>query len=87
MLLGSSTLFIGGESNLGVIENSLMSLGDQKENVSNNENCPWLYEWRVPKSDQDMQFKPKIWLSKSTVQAQSRIIKTESIPVSTRAEI
>ena len=38
MLLGSNTLFIGGESNLGVIENSLMSLGDQKENVSNNEN-------------------------------------------------
>ena len=26
---------LGGESNLGVIENSLMSLGGQKDNVSN----------------------------------------------------
>ena len=29
-----------GESNLGVIENSLMSLQGQKENVSNKENSP-----------------------------------------------
>ena len=39
MLFGSSTLFIG-ESNLGVIENSLMSLPGQKENVSIEENSP-----------------------------------------------
>ena len=29
MLLGSNTLFIWGESNLAVIENSLISLGEQ----------------------------------------------------------
>ena len=38
MLFSSNTLFI--ESNLGVIENSLMSLGDQKENVSDKVNSP-----------------------------------------------
>ena len=50
-----------GESNLGVIENSLMSLQGQKENVSNKESSPshpWLYERKVPKSDQNIQFKP-----------------------------
>ena len=31
MLLGSNTLFIWGESNLAVIENSLMSLGVRKK--------------------------------------------------------
>ena len=40
MLLGSNTLFILGESNLAVTENSLTSLGGQKENVSNKENSP-----------------------------------------------
>ena len=40
MLFGSNTSFIGGESNLRVIENSLMSLGGQTENVSNKENPP-----------------------------------------------
>ena len=41
MLFGSNTLFIGeGESDFGVIENSLMSLQGQKENVSNKENSP-----------------------------------------------
>ena len=73
-----------GESNLGVIENSLMSLGSQKENVSNKENSPshpWLYEWKVPKTDQEIQLKPfKIWWTKSKVQ-------TESILISTRAHI
>ena len=76
-----------GKSNLGVTENSLMSLGGQKENVSNKVNSPPIRDF-MNERYQDIQFKPfKIWLSKSTVQAQSRIIKTESIPVSTRAEI
>ena len=30
-----------GDSNLGVVENSLMSLQGQKENVSNKENSPF----------------------------------------------
>ena len=34
------TLCLLGESNLGVTENSLMSLQGQKENVSNKENSP-----------------------------------------------
>ena len=76
-----------GKSNLGVTENSLMSLGGQKENVSNKVNSPPIRDF-MNERYQDIKFKPfKIWLSKSTVQAQSRIIKTESIPVSTRAEI
>ena len=57
---------------MGVIENSLMSWRGQRENVSIEENSPsdpWLYGWKVPKTDQDIQFKPfKIWLSKSTIQ-------------------
>ena len=51
----------GRESSLGVIKNSLMSLRGQKENVTNKENSsshPWLYEWKVPKTDQDIQFEP-----------------------------
>ena len=36
----AQTLCLLGESNLGVIENSLMSLWDQKENVSIEENSP-----------------------------------------------
>ena len=34
MLFGLNTLFVMGESNLGVTENSLMSLRGQKENSS-----------------------------------------------------
>ena len=63
-----------------VTENSLMSLGNQKENVSNKVNSPPIRDF-MNERYQDIQ------LSKSTVQAQSRIIKTESIPVSTRAEL
>ena len=77
----------GGKSNLGVTENSLMSLGGQKENVSNKVNSPPIRDF-MNERYQDIKFKPfKIGLSKSTIQAQSRIIKTESIPVSTRTEI
>ena len=69
------------------LENSLISLGGQKENVSNKVNSPPIRDF-MNERYQDIKFKPfKISLSKSTVQAQSRIIKTESIPVSTRAEI
>ena len=72
---------------MGVTENSLMSLGGQKENVSNKVNFPPIRDF-MNERYQDIQFKPfKIRLSKSTVQAQSHIIKTESIPVSTRAKI
>ena len=39
MLLGSSLCLLG-QSDLGVIENSLMSLRVQKENVSNIECSP-----------------------------------------------
>ena len=43
---------------MGVIENSLMSFRGQKENVSIEENSssdPWLYGWKVPKTNQDIQ--------------------------------
>ena len=36
----AQTLVYSGESNLAVTENSLMSLGGQKENVSNKVNSP-----------------------------------------------
>ena len=76
-----------GKSNLGVTENSLMFLGGQKENVSNKVNSPPIRDF-MNERYHHIKFKPfKIWLSKSTVQALSRIIKTEFIPVSTRAEI
>ena len=72
---------------MGVAETSLMSLGGQKENVSNKVNSPPVRDF-MNERYQDIQFKPfKVGFLKSTVQAQSRIIKTESIPVSTRAEI
>ena len=64
-----------------------MSLGVQKENVSNKVNSPPIRDF-MNERYQDIKFKPlKIWLSKSTVQVQSRIVKTESILVSIRAEI
>ena len=40
VLFGSNTFFVYGRSQLGVIQNSLMSLGGQEENVSNKESCP-----------------------------------------------
>ena len=39
MLFGSDTVY-WGKSDLGVIENSLMSLGGQIENVSSKVNSP-----------------------------------------------
>ena len=64
-----------------------MSLGCQKENVSNKVNSPPIRDF-MNERYQDIPFKPfEIWLLKSTIQAQSRITKTESIPVSTRAEV
>ena len=51
------------KSNLGVTENSLMSLGGQKENVSNKVNSPPIRDF-MNEMYQDIQFKPfKIWLS------------------------
>ena len=38
--LAQNLCLLGGESNLGVIDNSLMSLQGQKENVSNKETSP-----------------------------------------------
>ena len=54
-----------------------MSLGGKKENVSNKVNSPPIRDFMTERY-QDIQFKPlKISLSKSsTVEAQSRIIKT-----------
>ena len=45
-----------GKSNLGVTENSLMSLGGQKENVSNKVNCPPIRDF-INERYQDIQFK------------------------------
>ena len=55
MLFGSNTLFIEGSQIWGVTENSLMSLGGQKEYVSNKlPSYPdFMNEWY-----QDIQFKP-----------------------------
>ena len=46
-----------GKSNLGATENSLMSLGGQKENVSNKVNCPLIRDF-MNERYQDIQFKP-----------------------------
>ena len=50
MLFGSNTLFIEG-----VTENSLMSLGGQKENVSNKVNSPPIPDF-MNERYQDIQF-------------------------------
>ena len=42
MLFGSNTFLFMGVTVGGVTQNSLMSLGGQEENVSNEENCPGL---------------------------------------------
>ena len=47
----------GGKSNLGVNENSLMSLGGQKENVSNKVNSPPIRDL-MNERYQDIKFKP-----------------------------
>ena len=55
MLFGSNTLFT--LSNLGVTENSLMSLGGQKENVSNKVNSSSIRDF-ITERYQDIQFNP-----------------------------
>ena len=45
------------KSNLGVTENSLLSLGSQKENVSNKVNSPPILAF-MNERFQDIQFKP-----------------------------
>ena len=45
------------KSNFGVTENSLMSLGGQKENVSNKVNFPPIRDF-MNERYQDIQFKP-----------------------------
>ena len=57
MLFGSKTLFIEGSQILGVTENSLMSLGGQKENVSNKVNSRPIRDF-MNERYQDIQFKP-----------------------------
>ena len=57
MLFGSNTLFIEGSQIWGVTENSLMSLGGQKENVSNKVNSPPIRDF-MNERYQDIQFKP-----------------------------
>ena len=53
----AQTLCLLRKSNLGVTENSLMSLGGQKENVSNKVNSPPIRDF-MNERDQDIQFKP-----------------------------
>ena len=53
----AQTLCLLRESNLGVTENSLMSLGGQKENVSNKVNSPPIRDF-MNERYQDIKFKP-----------------------------
>ena len=57
MLFGSNTLFIEGSQIWGVTENSVMSLGGQKENVSNKVNSPPIRDF-MNERYQDIRFKP-----------------------------
>ena len=57
MLFGSNTLFIERSQIWGSLENSLMSLGGQKENVSNKVNSPLIRDF-MNERYQDIQFKP-----------------------------
>ena len=57
MLFGSNTSFIEGSQMWGVTENSLMSLGGQKENVSNKVNPPPIRDF-MNERYQDIKFKP-----------------------------
>ena len=53
----AQTLCLLREVNLGVTQNSLMSLGGQKENVSNKVNSPPIRDF-INERYQDTQFKP-----------------------------
>ena len=53
----AQTLCLLREVKFGVTENSLMSLGDPKENVSNKVNCPPIRDFMNGRY-QDIQFKP-----------------------------
>ena len=77
------------ESNLGVIENSLMSLVGQKKMYQTKKTSPPIRDFMNERSLKlNKIFNLNLLnLSKSPVQAQSHIIKTRSIPISTRAEI
>ena len=77
---GSNTLFIGGSQIWGSLK-IVIFFGGQKENVSNKENSPSLIRDFINERSLKLTKILNLNLLKFdfTVQAQSRIIKTESI--------